>query len=90
MHYSGIYVRCRPSHLERCAAQINACPGVEVYLTDPSSSSLVAVLETETLSQQEAALREVQDLPSVATADLVFHHFEEAPDGAEEASECQH
>lgn len=77
MHYSGILVRSRPTDLERCAARVEACTGVEVYLTDASSSSLIAVVETETVAQQEAALRAVQDLPGVVTADLVYHYLDE-------------
>ena len=86
MHYSGILVRSLPSDLERCSAQVGACKGVDVYLTYPSSACLVAVVETDTLSRQEEVLRTVQDLPSVAAADLVYHHFDEAADAEGEVA----
>ena len=84
MHYSGILVRSQPAALERCATQVNARAGVEVYLTDPSSSSLVVVVETRTLGQQEATLRALQDLPDVVTADLVYHYIDEATDAVDD------
>lgn len=86
MHYSGILVRSLPEQFQRCAAQVGTLAGVDVYLTYPSSSCLVAVLESETLDGQEAALCAVQDLPSVASADLVYHHFDEAKDLVEGAA----
>lgn len=83
MHYSGILVRSRPADLQRCAARVESCAGVEVFMADAQSSSLIAVVETETLAEQEAALRTVQDLPGVVTADLVYHYLDEVPP-------CQH
>ncbi len=88
MHYSGVLVRSRPSDLERCALQIDSCVGVETYVRDPSSASLIAVVETETLDQQETTLRALQDLPSVITACLVYHYFDEAPDAKSEVTTC--
>ena len=90
MHYSGILVRSRPANLDQCVNQVDACAGAEVYLTDRSSSSLVVVLETETLGQQESTLRALQDLPQVATADLVYHYFDDATAVEGEVTACQH
>lgn len=86
MHYSGVLVRALPADFERCAARIEALKGVELHYSYPASSSMVAVLETESLAEQESALRAVQDIPGVAAADLVYHHFEDATDLGEEAS----
>ena len=90
MHYSGILVRSQPAALAHCATQVDACAGVEVYLTDPSSSCLIVVLETETLGQQEATLRALQELPDVVTADLVYHYFEDCADTEGELTTCRH
>jgi nitrate reductase NapAB chaperone NapD len=86
MHYSGIFVRALPSDLQLCADEIDTCEGVDVYLTDPSTSSLVAVIETATLADQQITFRQVRDLPSVVAADLVYHHFEDAAPIEEEVT----
>ena len=78
VHYSGLLVRAVPQHLERCAARIDACDGADVYITYPDSSSLVVVLESETVAEQQATFRMIRDLPDVLTTDLVFHRVDDA------------
>ena len=85
MHYSGLLIIARPDRLEDCARQVAQCPGVEVYVRQEASHRLVAVLETDTLQQQEDGLRRVQQLPPVAAAELVYHYFGHA----EETTECR-
>jgi nitrate reductase NapAB chaperone NapD len=80
MHYSGILVRSSPDRLDECIAQVDACEGVDVYLTRQDISSLVAVIESETLAGQEDRLRAVQELSAVAAADLVYHRSDDDHD----------
>lgn len=82
MHYAGLLIIARPDRLEDCAQQVAQCPGVEVYVTEASSNRLVAVLETDSLEQQEDGLRRLQGLGAVAAAELVYHYFGQA-DGQE-------
>ncbi len=78
MHYSGLLILSRPDHVEECARELALCPGVEVYITDNASGRIVAVLETESLDEQEKGLRCAQGLPHVLTAELVYHYFGDA------------
>jgi nitrate reductase NapAB chaperone NapD len=78
MHYSGLLVLCDPSSTEACVGHLNRCPGVDVYVTEDGSGRIVVVLETETLEEQEAGLRQVQALPFVRAAELVYHYFGES------------
>jgi nitrate reductase NapAB chaperone NapD len=80
MHYSGLIVACKPSCIEACTRSLKKCPGVDVYVSDEDSGRLVVVLETETVSEQEAGLRRVQALPHVRYAELVYHYFGDAAD----------
>ena len=80
MHYSGLIVFCEPSSTEDCVHQLNNCPGIDVYVTDNRRGRVVAVLETETVDEQEAGLRRVQALPHVRAAELVYHYFGDAED----------
>ena len=77
MHYSGVLVRSIPHRLDECIDQVNACEGVDVYLRHDDVSSLVAVIESQTLAGQEDQLRAVQDLSAVAAADLVYHRSDD-------------
>jgi nitrate reductase NapAB chaperone NapD len=87
VHYSGLLIIARPDRLEDCARQVAQCPGVEVYVREEASNRLVAVLETDSLQQQEDGLRRVQQQPAVAVAALVYHDFGQARE--EEATECR-
>lgn len=80
MHYSGILVRSIPDRLDECIEQVNACEGIDVYLTHEDVSSLVAVIESETFAAQEDQLRAVQELSTVAAADLVYHRSDDDDD----------
>ena len=78
MHYSGLLVQTNPDHVGDCARELALCPGVEVFVTDDTSGRIVAVLETESLEEQEKGLRRAQELPNVLTAELVYHYFGDA------------
>jgi len=82
-HYSGILVTAGAASLERCREELEALPGVEVHYLYPDSGRLIAVQETETVTQQEEGLRRIQALPTVRIAALVEHRIEDAPGAAE-------
>jgi nitrate reductase NapAB chaperone NapD len=75
VHYSGILIYSRKDRFEECIRDVEACPGTEVHFSYPDSGRLIAVLETETVEGQEEVLRTVQQLSSVAAAELVYHYF---------------
>jgi nitrate reductase NapD len=75
MHYSGLVVISKRGSADACARELADCPGIDVYVADEASGRIVAVLETETVEEQENGLRRVQTLPHVVSAELVYHYF---------------
>jgi nitrate reductase NapAB chaperone NapD len=75
VHYSGILVYAKKDLFDECLRQVDACEGVEVHFSYPDSHRLIAVLETETVEEQEEGLRNIQSLSGVAAAELVYHYF---------------
>jgi nitrate reductase NapD len=76
MNLSGILVMARPENLPRVAAELNALPGVEVHQQDPVGR-LVVVLEADKVRAEADGLRQIQAVPGVLMAEMVFHYFEE-------------
>lgn len=76
MNLSGILVMARPENLLRVAAELNALPGVEVHQQDPVGR-LVVVLEADKVRAEADGLRQIQAVPGVLMAEMVFHYFEE-------------
>jgi nitrate reductase NapAB chaperone NapD len=77
MHFSGILVTAHPRGLVDTSRRVEALPGVEVHYLDPEGGRIVAVLETETLEEQQEGLRRLERVPGVLAAALVEHRFEE-------------
>jgi nitrate reductase NapAB chaperone NapD len=75
VHTSGIVVVPVPDQYDLCRNALDTLSGIEVATGDQSANRLVAVLETDTIVEQEELLRSVQGLSSVALAELVCHHF---------------
>lgn len=75
MHTSGIVVFPKPGSFEACRTEVNAIGGVEVATGEPDANKFIALLETDSVEGQEALLKQVQSLSSVAVAELVCHHF---------------
>ncbi len=82
MQYSGILIRIAEDHLQATAEEIDSFPEVHVQYTYPESGRVIAVLETETLKEQQRTLRKVQELQHVLVAELVYHRIDEG-DGAD-------
>jgi len=75
MQFSGLLVTSEASTFAACVRELEAHPGVDVYMTDAATSRVVVVLETETVEAQEQQFREIQRLPHVRSAELVYHYF---------------
>jgi nitrate reductase NapD len=76
MNLSGILVMTRPENLPGVAAELNALPGVEVHQQDPVGR-LVVVLEADKVRAEADGLRQIQAVPGVLMAEMVFHYFED-------------
>jgi nitrate reductase NapAB chaperone NapD len=75
VQYSGVLVYAKTDQFDDCVRQVDDCAGVEVHFSYPDSGRMIAVLETEDAEGQEEVLRRIQNLPSVAAAELVYHYF---------------
>lgn len=78
MHISGIVVRAVPERTLLCVDALTNLAGIDVDRFDLASGSIVVVQETATREEQEAGLRHIQQLPGVASAELVCHFVEPA------------
>lgn len=88
MHFSGILVTAHRQKLADTARRLEAVEGVEVHYLDAEGGRIIAVLETETLEEQQEGLRRLQRLPGVLAAALVEHRIEELElDGTNSAEE---
>ena len=90
-HYAGILVVTDPGLFDRTVAALNELNGVEVHHTDREQGRIIAVQESETLPEQEAGLRRIQQLPHVQLAELVVHRVDDQgsfdePDAHRESS----
>jgi nitrate reductase NapAB chaperone NapD len=81
-HYGGILVVTDSARFDSTISTLNSLDGVEVHHTDPEQGRIIAVQETETLPEQGAGLRRIQQLPHVRLAELVVHRVDE-PDTAD-------
>jgi nitrate reductase NapAB chaperone NapD len=93
MHYSGIVIVSSPARFEESLRGLEALDGLEVHASDPKSGRIVAVQETASLEEQQAALRRIQALPHVTLAAPVYHYVDRedatVPDGAAESGKTK-
>jgi nitrate reductase NapAB chaperone NapD len=82
MHYSGLLVLAKPDSAKDCVNELTRVPGVSVHATDEATGRIIAVLETETVQEQEDGLRHAQRLPHVISAELVYHYFGDEPESS--------
>lgn len=69
---ASILVQTRPDRLDDAARAIAALAGTEIYSRDPRGK-LVVVLEAADVGAIGATLNQIAVLPSVLSANLVFH-----------------
>ena len=84
MHYSGLLVVCKPADIDACLQDLTQVAGVDVYASQAEAGRIVIVLETESVTAQESTFEEIQSLPRVVAAELVYHYF-----GEEEAAHIE-
>lgn len=79
MNISGIVVRALPAHAGEVARRIADLPLTEVAQIDAAGGRIVVVQEAGSVGAEFEALRRIQCLPHVLSADLVMHYFGDAP-----------
>ena len=80
MHYSAIVILTTPKRLTPCLQELADLASVEVHYEYPESGRLIAIQESNSLEEQKENLRRIQSLPSVLTAQLVYHYLDEEPE----------
>jgi nitrate reductase NapD len=75
-HYAGVVVATAPEHLETCAQELDALPGIEVHGREPSTGRIVIVQEADSVEEQQDLLARVRTLPRVHFAALVYHYVD--------------
>ncbi|MCU0897706.1 MAG: chaperone NapD [Burkholderiales bacterium] len=86
MNLSGILVVARPQQFDECVATLALLEGVEVHQTDAETGRIVVVQAAPAVDDEIEGLKRIQSLPTVLTADLVYHYF---GDSAETEADLQ-
>lgn len=76
MNVSSIIVKTAPEHLDEVMDSVNALDLCEVHFND-ESGRIVVTIEGETTGEEMTRLRQIQGLPHVLSADLVYSYSEE-------------
>lgn len=73
VHISSIVVTADPQRIELVVGEIGEIAIADIAVRDPSGK-LIVTLETESEAAMVQALTDIQLLPGVASAALVYHH----------------
>lgn len=75
MHISGVVVHARPGRSVQAKMQLGAIGGVEVHESDVEGK-LIVTLEQEDEQSTVDTFGQLNELPDVLSATMVYHHFE--------------
>ncbi|MCY1264681.1 Chaperone NapD [compost metagenome] len=74
LHIASLLVHCRPELMPALLPNLERLPGVEVHRHSPGGK-LVVVLEVEHEQQILDCIDQIQQLPGVLGAALVYHEL---------------
>lgn len=75
-HVTSFLILCRPQNSRAVAAAAATLPGVEIHHCG-DDGKIVALAEGGTEAHITRALQELQDVPGVISANLVYHGIDE-------------
>lgn len=84
MHISGVMVRAYPKHIDTVWQALTGLQGVEVHGANQDGRMVVTV-EQEHEGGLSDLLVQMQDVPGVLSASMIYHQFEES--GQQEAEQ---
>jgi nitrate reductase NapD len=84
MNISGVLVRARPENCEKLKQQLGRIEGVEVHATTDDGKLIVTVLASGDQATADAVYQ-LQDMPGVIAASMIYHHFEDDAELQQEA-----
>lgn len=85
MNISGVLVRARPENCSTLKQQLEQLEGVEVHATS-DDGKLVVTVEASTDRTAADKVYQLQDMPGVIAASMIYHHFEDDAELQQEAS----
>lgn len=74
LHIASLLVHCRPESMPAVRANLRLLPHLELHQESPLGK-LVVVLETEHESQILDTIDQIQNLPGVLNAVLIYHEL---------------
>nr|MBF0682403.1 chaperone NapD [Pseudomonas sp.] len=74
IHITSLLVHCRPELLPAVKANLALLPGLELH-QESAAGKVVVVLETEHESQILETLDQIQNLPGVLNAAMIYHEL---------------
>ncbi len=84
MNISGVLVRAYPKHLDAVWQALSGLDGVEVHGAN-EDGRMVVTIERDSEGQLTDLLVQMQDVPGVLSASMIYHQFEEP--GQQEAGQ---
>ena len=76
MNISGVLVKAYPEHLVSIETVLNTMHGVEVHGNN-EDGRIVITVEQETANNVSDTLVQIQDVPGVLSAAMIYHQFED-------------
>lgn len=76
MNVSSITVRTAPEHLWKVIDTINSLENCEVHFYD-SEGRIIATVEGERISDQMESMKQIQNMPFVLNASLMYSYCED-------------
>lgn len=77
INIAGVLVRCRPEHAESVAEALNKLPGTEVHQIADGGRLIVTVEEAPGEKFLTDTITDMQHLPGVIAASLVYSHSDD-------------
>jgi periplasmic nitrate reductase NapD len=88
LHVASLIVQARPERLSEVEAAIRTLPSAEISASD-AIGKLVVTLEAASERPIARALDQINAMPGVLSATLVYHEVDAVPAEAREASPCR-
>ena len=79
MEYSGILIAARPEVLESVRRSVDGLEDFEVHQVHAEEGRLIAVQEAVDTEASRSGLKQIQLLPGVLFAELVYHLVDDEP-----------
>jgi nitrate reductase NapD len=76
MNISGVLVKAYPQHITSIETVLNTMPGVEVHGNN-DDGRIVITVEDESANNISDTLVQIQDVPGVLSAAMIYHQFED-------------